>query len=103
MLRYRLGVVNVVKGTAAVLCGTVALEFREAALIPELHCEADDGAALLLQESGDSGGVDATGHSYSDEAALCFGALGQGVELYGCIHAESIIANGVAFCLRRTL
>jgi len=81
----------------------IALEFGEAALVPELHCEADDGAALLLQESGDSGGVDTAGHSYSDEAALGFRAFGQGVELYGCIHAESIIANGVAFCLRRTL
>ena len=41
------------------LRGAVALEFGEAALVPELHREADDRAALPLQESGDSGRVDA--------------------------------------------
>jgi hypothetical protein len=50
-----LGVVNVVERTAAVLLGAVALQFRQAALIPELHGEADDRAALFLEDSGDGG------------------------------------------------
>src|SRR6267143_3826199 len=52
VLRYGFGVVHVVERAAAVLRGAVALKFGEAALVPELHGEADYGAALLLQESG---------------------------------------------------
>src|SRR5882724_2410199 len=47
MLRDTLGVVDVVERAAAMLRGAVALKFGEAALIPELHGEADDGATLL--------------------------------------------------------
>jgi hypothetical protein len=51
VLRHTLGVINVVEGAAAVLRGTIALEFRETALIPELHGEAGDGTALLQEKS----------------------------------------------------
>jgi hypothetical protein len=50
-----LGIVDVVERAAAVLLGAVALQFWEAALIPELHGEADDGAALFLENGGDGG------------------------------------------------
>src|SRR5882762_11678702 len=91
VLRYGLGVIYVIERTAAVLRGAVALKFGEAALVPELHGEADDGAALLLQKSGNGGRVDTAGHSDGDEAALGFGALGQGVELGGCVHGDNLI------------
>jgi hypothetical protein len=91
VLCHGLGVVDVIERTAAVLRGAVALEFGEPALVPELHSEADHGAALLLQESGNGGRVDSSGHGYSDEAALRFGALGEGVELDGGVHGENFI------------
>src|SRR5258708_17752292 len=46
MLRYGLGVIYVIERATAVLCGAVALKFGEAALVPELHGEANDSAAL---------------------------------------------------------
>jgi len=48
MLRDALGVVDVVDGTAAVLCRACGLQSREAALIPQLHGETDNGAVLFL-------------------------------------------------------
>jgi hypothetical protein len=97
VLRYGLGVIHVIEGAAAVLRGARALKFGEAALVPELHGEADDGSALLLQESGDGGRVDTAGHGDGDEAALGFGALGKSVELGGCIHGDKpILSDSVA-------
>ena len=61
------------------LRGAVALKFGQAALIPELHSEADDGAALLLQDCGDGGRIHAAGHGDGDEAGLRFRAIGQRV------------------------
>jgi hypothetical protein len=55
VLGYGLGVVNVIERAATMLRGALALEFGEAALVPKLHGEADDRAALLLQKSGDRG------------------------------------------------
>ena len=93
VLRHGLGVVHIIERAAAVLRGAIALKLREAALVPELHGKADDGAALLLQESGDGGRVDTSGHGDGDQPALSFDALGQGVELDGCAHADSIISS----------
>jgi hypothetical protein len=73
------------------LRGAVALQFGQASLIPELHREAYDGAALLLEECGDRGGIDASGHGYGDEAALCLYALGQSIELDGSVHSDNFI------------
>ena len=42
----------------------------EAALVPELEGEADEGVALGVQERGDGGGVDASGHGYGDGVGL---------------------------------
>src|SRR5260370_32655776 len=103
MLRYGLGVIDVIERAAAVLRGGGALQFREAALVPKLHGEADDGAALLLEKGCNRGRVDSAGHGYGDEAALGFGALGQGVELGGCVHADSIISGEVSICLHRSV
>jgi len=80
MLCDGLGVVNVIERAAAVLRWAMALQFGEAALVPELHGEADHSASLLLQERSDGRRIDTSRHSDSDEAALSFGALGQGVE-----------------------
>jgi hypothetical protein len=91
VLRYGLGVIHVIKRAAAVLRGAVGLKFGEAALVPELHRKADDGAALLLQESGNSGRVDTAGHGDGDEAALNFCALGEGLELGGHVHGGILI------------
>src|SRR5229473_7285110 len=91
MLRYGLGVIDVIERATAVLRGAVALKFGEAALVPELHRKANDSAALLVQESGHGGRVDTAGHGYGDEAALGFGAFGQGVELGGCVHGDNLI------------
>ena len=38
----------------------------EAALVPELEGEADEGVALGAQERGDGGGVDSSGHGDGD-------------------------------------
>jgi hypothetical protein len=70
VLRHALGVVYVVEGAAAVLRGTITLQFRETALIPELHGQADDGTALLQEKNSHGGGIDAPGHSDGDEAWL---------------------------------
>src|SRR5258706_7394732 len=91
VLRYGLGVIYVIERAAAMLRGAVALKFGEAALVPELHRKANDSAALLLQKSGNGGGVDTAGHSDRDEAALGFGALGEGGELRSRRHRNSII------------
>ena len=93
VLRHGLGVVDIVERAATVLRGAIALELREAALIPQLHGEADDGAALLLQEGGNGGRVDASRHSDGDESALRFGALGESIELGGCVHVNYILAD----------
>jgi hypothetical protein len=89
-----LGVVDVVERAATVLRGAVALEFGEAALIPELHGEADDRAVLLEEDRGDGGGVDTTGHGYCDEAGSAFGGgrPRKRVELEVRGHARSILA-----------
>jgi hypothetical protein len=78
------------------LRGAIALQFGQAALIPELHGETNHGTALLLKERSDSGGIDATGHGHSDETALRFGALGQIVELNGGRHEHNFIVTDSA-------
>jgi hypothetical protein len=90
------GVVDVIERTAAMLRGAVALKFREAALIPELHGEPDDGMALLLQKRGDGGGIDATRHAHGNEAALSFRALRESVELGSGVHGDNFILPNLA-------
>jgi hypothetical protein len=76
VLSHGFGVIHVVERAAAVLRGAIALQFGEAALVPELHGETDDGAALLQQKGGNGGRIDTSGHGDGDEAALRLGALG---------------------------
>jgi hypothetical protein len=77
-----------------VLCGAVTLEFGKAALIPELHGEADDGAVLLEKNRGYGGRVYTTRHGDGDEAGSGFGDGDRGerdeLELRG--HTDSILA-----------
>src|SRR5262249_23047628 len=91
--RDGLGVIDVVERAAAMLRWPVALQLGQAALVPELHREADDGAALLLKERSDGGGIDATGHGHGDEAGLRLRALGKRVELCGAIHGVNLIVT----------
>jgi hypothetical protein len=42
----------------------------EAALVPELEGEADEGCPWRVQQRGDGGGVDSAGHGYGDEVGL---------------------------------
>jgi hypothetical protein len=103
VLRYGLGVIHVIERAAAVLRGAVALKLGKAALVPELHGEADYRAALLLKERGDSGRVHSARHGYGYESALGFPALRQRVELGGCGHADCIISCEVSIRLRRDM
>jgi hypothetical protein len=89
-----LGVVDVVERAAAMLRRAVALQFGEAALIPELHGKADDGAILLKENGCDRGGVDTAGHGDGHEAGgeLSGGRCRKRVELELRGHAVSILA-----------
>ncbi len=62
------GVVDVVDGAAAALDGFGhAGTAGEAALVPELEGEADDGVSLGVEQRSGGGGVDAAGHGHGDE------------------------------------
>jgi hypothetical protein len=95
MLRDATRIVNVVERAAAVLRGTIALQFRQTALIPQLHREADDAARLLLQDGGYGGGIHSAGHGYGDEAGLRFRADGQSLEL--CFREHCFYFIGLAW------
>ena len=64
------GVMHVVDGAAAMPRSPVARrvsgQLRQAALIPKLHGEADDGLAALAQHGRDGGAVDAAAHGHGD-------------------------------------
>jgi len=87
VLRDALGVVDIVEGAAAMLGGAVTLKFRETALIPKLHREADDWTRLFLQYGSDGRRVDAAGHGDGDEAGLRFRADGKTLELGRGFHS----------------
>jgi hypothetical protein len=82
------------------LRGAVTLEFGEAALIPKLHGEADDGVILLEEYRGGGGRVDTTGHGDRDEAGSGFGGgcCRERVELELRGHAASSLAFLVNLC-----
>ena len=66
MLGDAAGVVHVVVRAASMLGGAVILQLRQAALIPELHGEADDGLRAVVEDGGDRGAVHAAAHGYGD-------------------------------------
>ncbi len=70
MLGDALRVVYVVDGAAAMAAMTFAGEFGQAALIPELHGEADDVFAAIAQNCGDGGTVDAAAHRYGRQGRV---------------------------------
>jgi hypothetical protein len=91
MLRDALGVIDIIKRAAAVLHRAISLELRQAALIPELHGQADDGTALLLQDGRNGRRVNAAGHGDSDQAGLSFPVRGEGIELDLSRHNSSTL------------
>ena len=64
------GVVDVVERAAASGCAALGNEIGQAALVPQLHGQADDAAALAVQQTGDGGAVDAAGHGDGDDAGV---------------------------------
>ena len=60
------GVVHVVVRAAAMPGGAVILQLRQAALIPELHGEADNGLRAVVEDGGDRGAVHAAAHGDGD-------------------------------------
>jgi len=87
MLRHGLCVVDIIERAATVLRGSIALQFGKAALVPELHRQTDDRAALFLEQRRNRRGIHAAGHGDGDEAALDFCAFGKRIELGGRAHA----------------
>jgi hypothetical protein len=79
------------KRAAAVLGAAIALKFREATLVPELHGQANDGAAFLLQNRGDRRGVHPAGHGHRDQTGLRRRFYGQRLELCGARHIELLV------------
>src|ERR1700730_6165407 len=76
----------------------IALQLREAALVPELHGQPDNGVALLLQEGRDRRGIHPTAHSHSNQAALELRAGGQSVQLCSAAHALLILRENFVSC-----
>ncbi len=75
VLGYVAGVVDVIDGAAAALGNglgeaEVGVVGGQAALVPELEGEADEGVSLGVEERGDGGGVDAAGHGYGNGVLL---------------------------------
>jgi hypothetical protein len=66
MFGYAASVVDIVVRAAAMLGGAVIFELRQAALVPELHREADDGLGAVVEDRGYGGAVYAAGHGYGD-------------------------------------
>ena len=61
-------VIDIINRTAAALDGFGhAGAASEAALVPELEGEADDGVSLCVEQRSGGGGVDAAGHGHGDE------------------------------------
>ena len=70
VLGHALGVINVVERAAALAVRAVAVELRQAALVPQLHRQADDGKAALLQDRGNGRAVHAAAHRDGCHRAL---------------------------------
>jgi hypothetical protein len=63
MLGNTLRIVNVVNAAAAMAAVAGSTEGRQAALIPELHREANDGIAAVVQNGGHSRAIHSAAHS----------------------------------------
>jgi hypothetical protein len=59
MLRHALCVVDVIQRATAVPGWSVALKFRQTALVPELHGQSDNRAPLLEQDGCNGRGIHA--------------------------------------------
>src|ERR1700751_5232402 len=71
LLSHAAGVVDVVQRTAASLHGLRhALAPGEAALVPELHGQADDVVSLGAQHGRNGGGVNTARHGYGNSFGI---------------------------------
>jgi hypothetical protein len=94
VLSDTLGIVHIVERAATVLRGTIALQFWQAPLIPELHGQADDRTPLVLKYRCHRGGIDTTRHGYGNQAGRGFrDGCRKGIELdrFGHFQATSIV------------
>jgi len=78
MLGHTPRVVHVVDGAAALARRLVPGNVRQAALIPELHGEPDNGRAGFLQERSHGGAVHAAAHCYNGRGYNSRGYNGRG-------------------------
>ena len=106
LLGYAACVVDVVDGAAAALDGFGhAFVSGEAALVPELEGESDEGVALGAEQRGYGGGVDSSGHGYCDRV-VGLGGVGGGAHTVALVRVwfwdgsrrRRLIA--AIFCLR---
>jgi hypothetical protein len=58
-------IVNVIERAAAA-SGGFRGDFGETPLVPELHGQAGDVVAIALEQGGDGGTIDTTGHGDGD-------------------------------------
>jgi len=93
VLRDALGVVYIIQRTAAMAVRSAAVELRQAALVPELHRQPDDGRAALLQNRGNRGAVHPAAHRDGGHRWLCLSR----------IHPNSIPLNECQFVIARTM
>jgi hypothetical protein len=71
MLRDTARVINIIERTAAMRRRAFGRgKFRQAALIPELHREADDRFGGFVKQRGDGRAVDAAAHGDGGEHGL---------------------------------
>src|SRR4029077_12913243 len=70
VLRYALGVIDVIERAAALAVRAVTVELRQTPLVPQLHRQADDGKAALLQDRGNGRAVHAAAHRDGRHRAL---------------------------------
>lgn len=94
LLGYVACVIDVINGAAAAL-DTLGHAFvsGEAALVPELEGEADEGVALGAQECGNGGGVDSSGHGDGDGLALVLGYVGHWVWLTSALSIFAFLCD----------
>ena len=66
MFGYAASVVDIVVRAAAMLSGAVIFELGQAALVPELHRQANDGLGAVVEDGGNGGAVHAAAHGDCD-------------------------------------
>ena len=97
-------VVDVVDGAAAMLPGglgvKLVLKLRQAALVPELHGEAYDRLAAVVQDGGDGGAVDTAAHGHGNGGGGRRCGFASSFEFSDCRHSgRSFLIGRLEFYL----